>query len=707
MRFRLFCSLLFALLLALPFTVAAEESADELFADLRLELYNLNPAWWEGYSTASAADKQRFFNALDAELARILVNSLQDSTEGKLIPQLAKTLAASSTKVIEAPSLPEVKARYSLDEWLVILRAYRSFNQQQSELKQSLQDTAGAVAGLKKELANLLLRYRELSAQDAKKAPLALSIIQRQLELLIAQSQEGLFKKQLTLIGDAQSASKQLADAAVDQLDGSKEQYQTLQQQVDAYRSQLASLSGAHTQSRVTQLQQDNPENTLPALVEQLNLEARIISTQVRLAAAHLQAQILTFVEAAPARISAEQDTALPEPALSGLASRISQHRNAVNKAQDKILTASALSGPQSYQLLTELQQSRVQLDQSNSLLQETLLLEAYAKQLQRDQQSWWERATSLSTQAWQGSGALIIGWLNYPLFSINESPVSFNNILWVFLIITLAIFISQQFRRLLKRIGAAQQSFSEAAIFTISKILHYIIMVVAIIIGLSSIGLDLSNLAIVAGALSLGIGFGLQSIFNNFISGLILLFERPFSMGDLVELESGVRGRIRSINVRSTHINTWDNVDVLVPNSEFIGGRVTNYTLADDVRRLHINFGVAYGSDKEIVRQAALEAANAVKHTLHESKREPDLWLVNFGDSSLDFELIVWIHHNLLPPGHNPKTDYLWALETALTRYGIEIPFPQRDLHIRSMDDKILSATPLSQGIEPKETHA
>jgi small-conductance mechanosensitive channel len=276
---------------------------------------------------------------------------------------------------------------------------------------------------------------------------------------------------------------------------------------------------------------------------------------------------------------------------------------------------------------------------------------------------------------------------VEHPLFHINGSDVTALALIWVVLVIISALVFSALLRRTLTRVAARSSSISASALYTLGRLLHYISIAVAIFISLAILGVDFTELAIVAGALSVGIGFGLQSIFNNFISGLILLFERPMKVGDLILLDSGVRGRVKAINVRSTRITTWDNVDVLVPNSEFISGKVTNYTLSDDVRRLHIPFGVAYGSDKDLVKKAGLEAALELPSTLNRGEFKPDVWLVNYGDSSLDFELIVWVNGNTLPKDKHPIGMYLWELETKLSEYGLEIPFPQRDLHLRSAD--------------------
>lgn len=275
--------------------------------------------------------------------------------------------------------------------------------------------------------------------------------------------------------------------------------------------------------------------------------------------------------------------------------------------------------------------------------------------------------------------------WGGTSLFEIGETPVTTFGLLRVALILFVAIWVSRLFRRLLDRLSSRKAG-TQSAFYTVGRLAHYVIIALALLIGLSSIGLSFSNLALVAGALGVGIGFGLQSVVSNFVSGLILLFERSLKVGDFVELESGVGGIVKEINVRSTLINTNDNLDILVPNSEFINGRLTNWTLKEESRRMHIPFGVAYGSDKEKVRDAVLKGIESVPYTLTGNDTKPaEVWLVNFGDSSLDFELVLWVKQASVRNPGRVHAAYTWAIETALTENGIEIPFPQRDLHLRS----------------------
>lgn len=184
---------------------------------------------------------------------------------------------------------------------------------------------------------------------------------------------------------------------------------------------------------------------------------------------------------------------------------------------------------------------------------------------------------------------------------------------------------------------------------------------------------------------MGVGIGLGLQSMVNNFVSGWMLLLEKTIKVGDYIELANGVTGEVMEIYMRVTRIRTNDYVDILIPNGELASGQVTNWTLVENIRRFRIPFGVAYGSDKELVKKAALEAALTVSFTLNMKGREPNVWMTGFGDSSLDFILAVWCNPASVKRPTTMTSAYLWALDDAFRKYGIEIPFPQRDLHVRS----------------------
>jgi small-conductance mechanosensitive channel len=226
----------------------------------------------------------------------------------------------------------------------------------------------------------------------------------------------------------------------------------------------------------------------------------------------------------------------------------------------------------------------------------------------------------------------------------------------------------------------------AQEAIVTLSG---YVGMIIAALIGLSLAGFSFTNVAIIAGALSVGIGFGLQNIVNNFISGIILLFERPIRTGDWIVV-GNTEGYVRKISIRSTQIETFDRADVIVPNSEFISNQVTNWMLRDPWGRVIVPIGVAYGSDVELVRDLLLQVAKEHPLVIADSTRvsPPKVMFRGFGDSALNFELRCFIRN--VDQRLATLSDLNFAIEKTLREANIQIPFPQRDLHLRSVDPGI-----------------
>lgn len=293
------------------------------------------------------------------------------------------------------------------------------------------------------------------------------------------------------------------------------------------------------------------------------------------------------------------------------------------------------------------------------------------------------DAAATAGRKGWHG----LQPFLEFQLIDVAGVTLTVGGLIAAALSLLIPLLISALLRRALKRYGQRYPNVDRAALYTVSRLLHYVLLAIGIMVALAVAGLPMSRFAVFAAALSVGLGFGLQAIFSNFVSGLILLFDKSLKVGDFVELDADVRGTVRDINIRATRIITNDNIDILVPNSQFVTGRVVNWTYREVSRRLRIPFGVAYGTDKELVKKAALEAATEVPFTLDlDGARKPQVWLVEFGASSLNFELVVWLNAEATKRPSTVKAAYTWALHTALCKYAIEVPFPQQDLHIRSL---------------------
>jgi small-conductance mechanosensitive channel len=231
----------------------------------------------------------------------------------------------------------------------------------------------------------------------------------------------------------------------------------------------------------------------------------------------------------------------------------------------------------------------------------------------------------------------------------------------------------------------------------TISRLLHYAILLVGFLVAVSAAGIGLDRLVLLTGALGVGIGFGLQSVVNNFVSGLILLFERPIKVGDIVEVGS-LMGTVRRIGMRASSIRTWSGAEVIVPNGNLISSEVINWTLSDRTRRIDLAVGVAYGNEPQQVIDLLLKVARERDDIL--DYPAPSALFVGFGDSSLDFELRGWTDRfdNFLRVKSALAVDVCGALAAA----GIQIPFPQRDLHLKSVDVRAGKALTARRAEEP-----
>jgi small-conductance mechanosensitive channel len=265
-------------------------------------------------------------------------------------------------------------------------------------------------------------------------------------------------------------------------------------------------------------------------------------------------------------------------------------------------------------------------------------------------------------------------------LFKMGEAEITLTTIIQVILVIVVFFLISKYVRKFFHRRILPRFKLDDSVQFVILRLIHFILIIFGILFALNMVGIELTNLAVVFGLIGVGIAFGLQNITSNFVSGVILLFEPSVGVGDYIELGE-VIGQVRAINMRSTTIVTRDNITLIVPNSRFIEDTVTNWSVGDLKIRITISVGVAYGSDTELVTRLLLKAADDHPEVLSEPK--PDVLFREFGDSSLNFELRVWI------PNPNPAvrfkitSDLNYAIDAMFRENNVQIPFPQRDVHL------------------------
>lgn len=270
---------------------------------------------------------------------------------------------------------------------------------------------------------------------------------------------------------------------------------------------------------------------------------------------------------------------------------------------------------------------------------------------------------------------------LDTPFTHLGNKDISVNFVLYILISILLVLFVAQKARQLLVHRVLTRTKLDAGVRQSIGTIVRYLVIFIGFIVIFQSAGLDLTALGVVAGALGVGIGFGLQNITNNFISGIIILLERPIKIGDRVQV-GDTTGDVVQIAARATTVVTNDNIAIIIPNSEFISSQVINWSHNDRMVRFRFPFGVSYSEDPERVREIGLAIAKANEGIL--DSPAADVIFTGYGDSSIDFELWVWTIRYTSRP-NVLRSQIYYALFKAFKEANIEIPFPQRDLHIRS----------------------
>ena len=272
-----------------------------------------------------------------------------------------------------------------------------------------------------------------------------------------------------------------------------------------------------------------------------------------------------------------------------------------------------------------------------------------------------------------------VVDWLEIPLFSIGKAEITLWTLLSVILLLIVLHFVTTRIQKLVVHRLLAKSRFDLGVRVATGSIVRYAVLTLGVIVILQVVGVDLSTLTILLGALGVGIGFGLQNITNNFVSGLIILFERPVKVGDRVEV-NGIAGNVTNISIRATEILTNDNISIIVPNSEFISGTVINWSHTDRAVRFNFEIGVAYDEDPDEVRDTLLEIARENPGVIRE--RKPDVLLRDFGDSAMQFTLRVWTQEYADRPGVL-RSQLNYAIARRFREKGIRIPYPQRDVHL------------------------
>ncbi len=690
------------LLLGLPAGGHAQQAEDQAGPD-KPDISSLQGDWWsyfEGPPAESGPRIAAFLDGLRAEIAELAPRN-QPSAESTLEAvreNVDAYLALLVSPDLRHEELPEPAASYSIEDLLRLAAVAREAEAAAADEQATVDREQRIFDSLTRRRVAAFKSYVDAQAGDERWLA--------GLRLLLARSALAISERRRELLTQSYERARAYSDATAERVDIAMGRLaavddaavrEKLEQRISALETAVASgedelraaeiaASGLDLDTAQGRSQQQLRQQGLVgaeidlrlAEVELAQSEAARWWTDLYLGAATqddtLEEKLLDWSQLA--RDTEQQAPEWQRATEDELLAVQSTNREGLDRASRRLLDQRLSTAQQALADAARLGAEIADLELLTRVIEKTVAdqggaLESWLARTSRELKKFYQRIVELG---------------DVRLFTVGETPVTGGDVLNVLIILAVALVLSRIVRHAIRRVSESDYTGTQASLYTVGRLTHYAIIIFAVFIALSSIGLDFSNLALVAGALSVGIGFGLQSIVNNFVSGLIILFEHTLRVGDYIELDTGLTGTVKAINVRSTLINTNDNIDIVVPNSEFVTTRLTNWTLGERTLRVRIPFGVAYGSDKELVKKAALEAAAEVQYTLtHTKGREPDIWLVEYGDNSLNFLLLVWVNRQGAKRPTRTRAAYLWALETKLREYGIEIPFPQRDLHLRS----------------------
>jgi potassium-dependent mechanosensitive channel len=293
----------------------------------------------------------------------------------------------------------------------------------------------------------------------------------------------------------------------------------------------------------------------------------------------------------------------------------------------------------------------------------------------------------------WLGATLELMGvrsWINQQIVALldfnivgGSGNITLGRVLGFWAILAVGFAFSTSLRFLLREELLKRLRLKRGIPELISTTLHYLLLLLVFLFAVNAGGVALNKFTVITGALGVGVGFGLQNIINNFVSGLILQFERPIRVGDVVEIQAGLTGTVTRIGIRASTVQTFQGAEIIIPNATFISGNVTNWTLSEARRRLDLPIGVAYGTDPKLVKE--LLERPAIQHPDVLTSPAPAVFFKEFGDSALNFEIQFWV----MQESNTTKVKSEVALEVMrlLSEAGLEIPFPQRDLHLRGVD--------------------
>lgn len=694
---------------------AEDDAAESLLVPwpMRLEVN-----WWDVFSKSDVHELEQKISNVKADLAFIKEPPSAAASAQQVSELFDQYYQKRTTPLpIKAIETIEERAQYSLADVQQYVSERRRVESELQLMKSDSDQLEEELKSKKAEVVTAAIVYKRLQKNAENNLLEGLDWIDKQLNQALLSLNSSILAQR---IKDQQSTITRLQaqeTKRIERLVVLPESKVVAEREISRQTQVASSHSTELARLKANELAINS--DTSESRTQRIILGQKILSREaaLRLAEGKIKASGLIIDIAAFGRVISDDDRnkirdrqKLAEDSLKGLNVWLTTAKDRVRQEEELLASIKDVaersadstqdSSPSSTALVAQSQKSLDELDhfsQDFGLL--ITVVETKLSMSARGAEVLVEKADDTIRESWKKLSEL----MDVSLFSINNTPVDAFGLLNFFLIMFVGWVLARLFRKGVTKVSErSTKGMQASSVETLSRIFSVFLLAIALLVGFSSLGIDVTKLALVATALSIGIGFGLQNIINNFVSGIILLFERSMKVGDYIELPDGVVGEVREINIRSTVITTNSNIDIIVPNSEFVNNSVTNWTMTDGNLRIKLPFTVAYGCDKEHLRDVILDAVLKQPYTLNIiDKHYPQLRLSGFGDSALDFDLVVWIKPGWSKRPGRVKAAYNWMIDDLLREHGFEIPFPQRDIHIKSKEKDVPSLILSSESLK------
>lgn len=666
--------------------------------------------WWGYFSTKSGDELKQgiagFIGRINEQISHLTLD--EQKKYQPILSQISANLVAYETLVSKKTENTTV-AKIAIAETYT-LRQLIDLTHQERELQGNAQRIGLEISEYDKQLRSLdrqlntnLARYLDITGTDINRFGEGLTIILTQTETVLIDERNKTMKNELSNLNQRLDDIRAVINAAVNAISTSDEEIKQLTDAVNQSETKVQEVTIKLSREQQYLASLDSNGTKEDAAVARYR-ELRVLNTQVHLAVA--QAQVVFYkMQLSLLQLlhdpEADQETALKnirryDVELGELKAKAAgrTEQNEIERIRSTELLAEATNEGEQSLFLKNIIQDRSNLiqDTSINLQRLNILLDdsSYVSTLSKEKilalSGGWRNTYYQARLFLSDSWRFMKNSTSTALFKVGDTPVTASGLVRFVVVFFLAWWSAFWINKLLIRIGNRNGGEKLPAYYLTGRLTYYSVISIGFLGGLTIIGIDFTNFALVAGALAIGLGFGLQSILSNFVSGLIILFERSLKVGDFIELQDrNLRGEVRAINVRATIIADNDNIEIVIPNSELINTKVLNWTLTEPHRRIRYPFKVAYGVEKEFVREVVLKAVEDVPHTLKGIPgRNPSVWLNRFGDYYYEFELVVWLTARAVKRPNAVHAAYMWAIDTALRSNNIEIPVPQSEIRFR-----------------------